>query len=249
MTIAIATLGGFAVSRCGATIPADRWQSRKARDVVKILAARRGCPVPREQLADLLWPGDPWERTANRLCVALSTARAVFDPRRSEHRDTYLITEQCAVRLNPDTVHVDIDTFVADCDRAMTAARARRADTVPLLEAAVAAYPGDFCETDPYEPWAEGPRLELRARYHDIVAALADELTKSSRPADAVPHLTHLLARDPYDEAAHRRLVLSLRDLGRHGAALDAHRTYVRRMAELGVPAVDGARELVALPA
>ena len=49
---------------------------------MKILVSRRGQPVPRDVLAELLWPeseGDEGSRLRSRLSVALSTVRSVFD--------------------------------------------------------------------------------------------------------------------------------------------------------------------------
>ena len=43
--LAIQALGGFRVLRHGEPVPAEEWKSKKARDLLKILAARRGNPV------------------------------------------------------------------------------------------------------------------------------------------------------------------------------------------------------------
>ncbi len=48
----IQTLGGFRVLRDGEPLPPAAWQSRKARDLVKILIARRGRPITREALGN-----------------------------------------------------------------------------------------------------------------------------------------------------------------------------------------------------
>jgi hypothetical protein len=39
--VAIQSLGAFAVERCGALVGRRGWQSKKARDVLKILVSRR----------------------------------------------------------------------------------------------------------------------------------------------------------------------------------------------------------------
>ena len=78
--IAITTLGGFRVSRDGTPIDLGDWGSRKARDLLKLLVARRGAPVVRDEAATLLWPDEP-DRSARRLSVLLSTIRSMLDPR------------------------------------------------------------------------------------------------------------------------------------------------------------------------
>ena len=51
-------LGRFAVLRAGEPVPLTDWQSRKARDLLKVLVARKGLPVSREAAAEALWPGE-----------------------------------------------------------------------------------------------------------------------------------------------------------------------------------------------
>ena len=55
--LAIRTLGGFHVLRLGEPAQLAEWQSKKARDLLKILIARRGRPTPRDYLMEALWPG------------------------------------------------------------------------------------------------------------------------------------------------------------------------------------------------
>ena len=57
--VAIQTLGGFSVVRGGAPTTAAEWQSKKARQLVKLLVAARGRPLTREQLIETLWPEEP----------------------------------------------------------------------------------------------------------------------------------------------------------------------------------------------
>lgn len=77
------------MTRRGTVVPASAWQSRKARDLLKVLMCRRGRPIHREQLMELLWPDEDPKRTSNRLSVALSTVRAVLDPERAHPPDHY----------------------------------------------------------------------------------------------------------------------------------------------------------------
>jgi ATP/maltotriose-dependent transcriptional regulator MalT len=76
-SVSIRTLGSFQVLRGGEPIPTTAWQSRKARDLLKILVARRR-PVGREQLIELLWPDQEPGKAGSRLSVLLSTVRTVL---------------------------------------------------------------------------------------------------------------------------------------------------------------------------
>ena len=79
--IAIRALGEFAVQQQGMIVPRSAWQSRKARDLLKLLIVRRGRPVHREELLAVLWPDEDPSKAGSRLSVALSTAARCSIPR------------------------------------------------------------------------------------------------------------------------------------------------------------------------
>jgi DNA-binding SARP family transcriptional activator len=234
--VAIRSLGGFAVTRGGVVVGPGEWQSRKARDLLKILVCRRGRPVTREALIEALWPEQDPARTANRLAVALSTVRAVLDPGRSFGPGYFIAADGCAVRLVCEHVAVDVDRFLADARAGLACHRAGRTDEGRvLLAAAEAVYGGDFLEEDLYEDWAVSLREEARAAYVAVAGALA-ELAEAEGDHEAAVRLRlRVLERDPYDETAHLALVASLSSAGRHGDALRADRRYRVRMREIGV--------------
>src|SRR5207249_5710100 len=80
--VEVMTLGAFGVIRRGKAVALSEWRSKKARDLLKILVARRGRATPREMLMEALWPEEPPERTENRLSVAVAVLRGVLDPDR-----------------------------------------------------------------------------------------------------------------------------------------------------------------------
>ena len=229
--LSIQTLGGFRVLRGGEPVPVTAWQSRKARDLVKILVTRRGRPVTREALISLLWPGDPVDRAGNRLSVALSTARSVLG--RGAAR--CLVTEGDTVRLDPGAVTVDVLSFLADAQRGLQAWRQSRPEAWPLLRAAEASYTGDFLEEDPYEDWTNALREEARLTYVQVATVLAGHTGESGEHITASRYCLRILERDQYNEPAHLALVRALAAAGSHGEARRRYRTYVDRMAEIDI--------------
>ena len=111
--IAIATLGGFRVVRRGTAIEVGDWGSKKARDLVKLLVARRGAPVVRDEAAAMLWPDEP-DRSARRLSVLLSTIRNVFDPDKLDPPDHYVAADHDTVWLVREHVEVDVELFLRE---------------------------------------------------------------------------------------------------------------------------------------
>jgi DNA-binding SARP family transcriptional activator len=230
--VRVQALGGFRVQRGGVPVRLEEWQSKKARDLLKVLVSRRGRATPRELLAELLWPGEPPDRVANRLSVALSVARTVLDPERALPPDRYLVADKATVRLGD--IPVDVEEFLATAAAGL-AAGADPASAAELLAAAEAGYSGDFLEDDPYEDWAAPLREEARAAYLAVARALAARAGAAGEHDLAVRYHLRVLERDPYDEAAHLGLVLTLSAAGRHGEARRRYRFYVERMGEIGV--------------
>jgi DNA-binding SARP family transcriptional activator len=236
--VSIRALGRFQVLRDGVLVPATAWQSRKARDLLKILVARRGRPTTRETFFDLLWPGEDPEPLGNRLSVALATVRSVLDPEKRHPPEWFVSADKSAVSLDLDHVDLDIIRFL---DTAAAAARALRSGDEPgartLLEAAEALYGGDFLEEDPYEDWAVSTREEARATYIGIARSLAAAAAEAGDADLATRYYLRILERDAYDESAHLGLVSALRAAGRHGEARRRYGYYAARMEEIAVEA------------
>lgn len=233
-SLSIHTLGGFRVSRGGDTVPAIAWQSRKARDLVKILVTRRGRPTRRESLIALLWPGEPVDKVGNRLSVALSTVRAVLGSGRGATVHS-VVTEGDTVRLDLDVVTVDVLTFLDLAHRGLHDWRDHRSTAWPLLRAAESAYTGDFLEEDPYEDWATELREEARMTYVQVATVLAGHTNDTGEHITASRYCLRVLERDQYHEPAHLALVRALAAAGSHGEARRRYRTYVTRMAEIDI--------------
>ncbi|SDP40694.1 BTAD domain-containing putative transcriptional regulator [Lentzea jiangxiensis] len=234
--IVVRTLGGFQVLRDGAPVPSASWQSKKARDLLKILAANRGRPVPRPQLVELLWPDDLSDRTANRLSVLLSTLRAVLSAPGLPADAEPLVADRDTVSLDLSLVDLDVAEFLDAANAALVAHRRADPAALSLLTDADELHVGEFLAEEPYEQWAVQAREEVRGRYTAVLRALV-QLVRD--PDQQVGYLVRMLELDPYDESAHVRLVKALRAAGRHGEARRRYQVYLEQMHEIGVRPVE----------
>ncbi len=236
--VAIQCLGGFAVLRNGTPVPLAEWKSRKARDLVKMLIARNGRPVHRGVLMDLLWPDEPPERTASRLSVTLSTARAVLDPTKAHPGGWFLAADNDTIGLDVDHVEVDVLRFLDVGARALAHRKdGPSAAALDSLEEAESAYVGDAFPEDPYEDWAVSLRERARATYTAVARTLADDAAAAGDTATAVRCYLRVLEHDAFDEGAHLGLVATQLAAGQQGEARRSYRAYCTRMDELGVEA------------
>lgn len=217
--VRIETMGGFQVEVDGAPVPTSAWGSRQARTVCKRLAVAVDRTVPREELAELLWPDelDPTRRGA-RLSVVLSNVRRVLGGG--------LVADRDAVRLDLSAVQLDLVALQDALDRG---------DDV----AVVAAHRGPVLPEEAYEDWAIAARQRFASAVASARRRLAAEAVEAGRWDEAVAHALAMLDVDDFDERAHELLVRALLADGRHGEARVAADRYRARMAELGVEARD----------
>jgi len=232
----IRALGNLEVLRYGTPVPVQEWQSKKARELLAILVARRGRPVAREVVMGLLWPGEEHDRLGNRLSVALSTARAVLDPDRTHPADHYVSSRGGSLALQTGQLRIDVEHLLRRTAVGLDLLRAGHfADARGKLERVAALYVGDFYEDDPYAEWANPMRDEARETYLAATRGLAAAAIACGDGAAAIRYALRLLEQDRYDEPAHLDLVRALLAAGRHGEARRRYQCYVELIREIGV--------------
>ena len=215
-SVSLRTLGTFAVLREGEPVPTGEWQSRKARDLLKMLIARRGRSVAREVLMAALWPDEDPERLGNRLSVALATVRAVLDPGKRHPADHYVAADGDSVRLELRRWR---STWSASWWMPRPACgrwnRGRETDALPLLATAEAAYSGDFLEDRPGPGLGtSAPRGGPRRLHRGGPCTRRRRAPRRRRRRWFARYELRILERDPYDEPAHLRLVTALARAG-----------------------------------
>jgi DNA-binding SARP family transcriptional activator len=234
----VAVLGTFEVRTVDGTTA--RWTSRKARSLLKILVARRGAPIAREELMNLLWPDEDPAGLTNRMAVAVSTVRRSLDPHRSLPVDALVRADAGSLRLMTDRVEVDADVFLRQGAAALAAHNADRPDASALLHEAVYAYHGEALPDEPYEAWAEALRSATTATYGALLRAIASRAADGGDPLTESDALRKLIELDPYDEPAYLGLIEALRLLGAHGQAQATRERYFAQMADLGIEPAGG---------
>ncbi|GLZ29352.1 hypothetical protein Lesp02_15420 [Lentzea sp. NBRC 105346] len=194
-TCQVRVLGGFGVTVDGKPVPNHAWRSRRAADVVKLLAIEAGHRLHREQVMDLLWPDLPAEAAGANLRKAVHYARrALGSPEAIDVEGHVLVLWPNGV------VDCDLERFDRAADAALASGDAR------ACAAAAALYGGDVLPDDRYEWWAEERRAKARTRHTALLRAAGD--------------WTRLLELDETDEEAHRALMRRHLAAGRRREAL-----------------------------
>lgn len=192
-------LGGFRVELDGRPVPDAAWRRNRARAVVKVLALEPGHRLHREQVMDLLWPDLDAPAAGANLRKAVHFARAALAPSVLELRNEVLALDA--------TVEADARLFEG-------AAAAGR------LDEAVERYTGDLLPEDRFEPWTDEPRERLRAAFVGVLRDLAAQHEAAGDVELATRTLGRLVATDPLDEDAQRRLMAIHASVGARHLAL-----------------------------
>ena len=233
----VRTLGRFEVVGAGTVEPA-RWSSRKARDALKMLIARRGRSIPREELIDLLWPDVDVSSGRNRLSVVLSMVRAALDPDKRLASDP-LRADRQSVALDLNLVDVDLEAFLGSAAVGLAAAEDHLDDAaVRLIEAIDLVDRGPFLAEDPYVDWASATRSAVERTRRDVLRSMA-RVAEETDPEDAITWWARLVEVDPDDDAAVAALVGLLESAGRHGEVAEHHRAADQRRRALGLGGAD----------
>jgi len=231
----IRVLGSFAV--VGANGEPASWTSRKARELLKLLVARLGRVLPRDQAIDTLWPGAHTAEATNRLSVALSTIRRALDPTREHPADAFIAADRDGITLRPDAVIVDLVTFRGRARDLETHLRGMNQSGIDpdQLRSVLDTYAGEAFADEPFADWATSVRDSTRSVFIMIAHRLVEASQVAGDDLAVIETCGKLLEADPFDEPAHLAMIGSLEKLGAHGRAAHARSVYRGRLAELGL--------------
>lgn len=226
-------LSSFRAELGGETL--NRSLGAKGRPLLKILAAHRRRPIPRDALIEMLWPEAEPSAGATSLKVAAHNLRRLLEPdKQAGAPGAWILFEQGTYRLNPDAdIWIDVECLE------QRARQAKRFEALGDLaharleyEAVESLYAGDFLEEDIYEDWTIIRREQLRDVYLDVLGRLA-LLVRAQRDHAAVIRYCHkIIDADPCREDAYRMLMEAhgaLNQNARAGAWYAVCRTMLQR--------------------
>lgn len=194
-TVELELLGRFTVAVHGVPISGDAWRSRRAADVVKLLALAPSHRMHRTELMEALWPESDPEASGNNLRKALHFARLATG---DEHA---IVNERGVLVLWPQaTVGSDVARFESAAQQALNSG------DPTACRAAAERYSADLLPDDRYESWVIAPRTRLRRRFLEVLRA--------GRMWDRV------VEEDPTDEQAARALMRAHLDAGQRREAI-----------------------------
>jgi DNA-binding SARP family transcriptional activator/DNA-binding XRE family transcriptional regulator len=201
-----------------------------------LLALSPNVPVTRDTLVEMLWGGQPGDRSVESLQSRVSRLRRRLEPGQPDSAAfEVLVTVRDGYQLTVSESQHDLLVL------RRLVARARRArdegdlgETCRLFAEAVALWRGD--------PLAGLPALQshptvvaLGRDYQALIVEYAEAAGELGRHLDVLPLLQQLAEADPLHEAVHAALMIALAGSGQQAAALTVFDTLRRRLvAEMG---------------
>ncbi|GMW05258.1 MAG: hypothetical protein AMXMBFR8_00550 [Nevskiales bacterium] len=215
--LAIRCFGAFEVFHEGRRLPPAAFPRRKALQLLKQLVLRRGLPLHRDRLVELLWPDAPPDAGANRLHGVVNALRSTLESTRGPRCSGYVICRDDHYFLNVDAPQsVDLFDFLDFVAGARTAQREGATErALGMLEDAVRLYRGNLFADDIQDESLETHRVRLRHLYLDAVRALSDIRIRWGHTDEAIWALRAALAFEPVALDLYELLIGELTAAGR----------------------------------
>ena len=236
--VALRLAGAFVVARDGVAVDPTAVGSRKARQLLQILAAHRDRMLPVDQVAELLWGDQPPRRPADNVATLVSRLRAALGP-------GAILGGREGYRLGD--VQVDLDE-AAELVREAQRLLGSDEPTFALIAATRALQllgDGDALVGEAYADWAGATRDETRRLTREARYAAGEAALVTGDPAAALVVAQDAQRAEPLDETAARLVMRAHLAAGQPALALTTYEQVRARLADdLGVDPAPATREL-----
>ncbi|MGB1249587.1 MAG: tetratricopeptide repeat protein [Candidatus Promineifilaceae bacterium] len=209
---------------------AVRFQSDKIRALFAYLAAHAGDPVPRGQIAPLLWGGFPDKAAKNNARISLSRLKKAMAPASAQYGDNLLqITRKTVQLTQVDGVQIDYVNFEqlwARCEEVDRGQWVDRGQIIHALTQLVMLYHGPFLDgfllddAMEFDEWVTLKRESAHQRILIALETLAEHHLARSNWDKAQYYAERQLLLEPWHELAHCQLIQAHHRAGRRDAAL-----------------------------
>ncbi len=210
------------------------WRRSRVREVLAAIAILG--PIPREQLAELLWPDQPEGVAGRNLRVNLSYLTDAVEPNRTRRGvASVLEVRGTTLALSAAAAWLDLSAF-DDCRSRARAAEQHNdpAGALAALAEGIALWRGEVA-ADLDAEWLADTRHQRRAQYV-AMANRAGELALGQGEIEAaLGYADRVVALDAAHERALRLRAAALLALGDRTAAIVALRTCLERCEESGI--------------
>lgn len=209
MSIRIYLTGPLAIEEGGNNLVDERsFRGRQSRLAFAYLAVERTRPVAREELAEVMWPGEMPPAWAGALSAIVSRLKSRFTTAGLSALGVSIASNSGLYRLIlPSDVWIDLEAAAAAIDQAEATLRA--GDTQSIL--GPAAITSNICQrpflADCDGPWVEAQRNKLLRQRVRALECHTHMWLASGEASLAVETATEAIILDPIRESAYQLLM------------------------------------------
>ena len=225
----------LAVEANGTRLEEQRFPGRQGRVLFAYLAAQNGRPVPRDELAELLWGNElptTWEKA---LRVLMTKLRTLLTECGIDGGSALTSAFGCYQLTLPEGAWIDVHAAADAVERAETALAAGELDYARAQASTAAELARRVFLPGEDGPWVEDQRRELRDLLVRALECLRDAALAGGEFGDAVRYAAEITELEPFRESSYRALMQAHAAAGDRAEALRVYERCRRFLAdELG---------------
>jgi DNA-binding SARP family transcriptional activator len=225
----------LALEANGTRLDEQRFPGRQGRILFAYLAAQKGRPVPRDELAELLWGEElpaTWEKA---LRVLMTKLRTLLTECGIDGASALTSAFGCYQLTLPAAAWIDVHAAAVAAERAEAALTAGDLDDARAQASTAAELARRIFLPGEEGPWVEDQRRDLRDILVRALECLRDAALANAEFGDAVRYADEVTELEPFRESSYRALMQAHAAAGDPAEALRVYERCRRFLAdELG---------------
>lgn len=229
-------LGPFRAYRHDQSVDSADWKRTKVKLLFIILLLRRGKPIAKDLLTELLWPDAPTTTARNSLRATLHGIRHALEPDLGPGAASrYVTVDRETVALSGlDEVWFDLWEFDDLLLRARMLHKAGQAhEAIGALQAACGLCRGTFLPEVVFADYFVDVRSRTERQFIDACLEVAAAHLREGDAVAAIECARRVLKLDRASEAAYQLLIRAYLDRGERDKAMQAYKTCLKYMRNL----------------
>jgi LuxR family maltose regulon positive regulatory protein len=229
-------LGPLRVYRYAQSVETPDWKRNKVKLLWLILLHRRGKPIARDVVADLLWPEAQPVTARNNLRATVHGLKRTLQPDLGAGKDSHYVTgdRETLWLVHLDDMWFDLWEFEDQVARARTALRnGKKEEAAQLFQAACDLCRGAFLPEASFADYFNDLRTRIEQTYILGCLEVARYQMTVRDHRTALEYARRVLALDASIEEAYQVLITGYLSLGEREGAMQAYKTcrkYLRQM-------------------
>ena len=220
----------------GTRLDEQRFPGRQGRIVFAYLAVQKGRPVPRDELAEMLWGEElpaTWEKA---LRVLMTKLRALLEECGIDGAGALTSAFGCYQLTLPPDAWIDVEAAASGVERAEADLAAGRFDDARAEAAAAAELARRSFLPGEDGSWVEEQRRDLRDLLLRALECLRDASFAAGKFGDALRYANEITELEPFRESSYRALMQAHAAAGNPAEALRVYERCRRFLSEeLGI--------------